>query len=93
MTSILKAAVFGLGLVAGTAAIAQAQSVATLPPNGGEPVQTQGQTAHTWPYGSTQSFYPKPGGSEVISEPNFQPPTTSAGNPPGQPYSTGPKAN
>ncbi len=66
MTSVLKSTLLGLGLLAGAAATVQAQSVATAPPNG-----TAGQTAYTWPYGSTQSFYPKPGGSEVITQ---QPP-------------------
>jgi hypothetical protein len=88
MKTLVKAALLSLGLAA-TAAVAQAQSISSLPPEAGEP----GQTARTTPYGSTQSFYPKPGGSEVLTDQNSQPPAPSAVNQPGQPYSTGPKTN
>jgi hypothetical protein len=89
MRTILNASLFALGLAVGTAAVAQAQSISSLPPNAGE----QGQTARTLPYGSTQGFYPKPGGSEIINEEPAQPPATASETPAAQPYSTGPRAN
>ncbi len=97
MTKILHAAVLGLGLAAGAVFSAQAQSVSALPP--GVDTPTQGQTARTMPFGSTQSVFPKPGGSEVITEPSaayaryqnavpaVQP--TPAANPNVGPYSGG----
>lgn len=98
MTKILHAAVLGLGLAAGAVFSAQAQSVSALPP--GTDTSTQGQTARTMPFGSTQSVFPKPGGSEVLTEqpsrayagyqnavPAVQP--TPTGNPNVGPYSGG----
>jgi hypothetical protein len=84
MPSLLKSTILGLGLLAGTAAAAQAQSVSSLPPGGG----LQPQTAVTQPYSSTQSFYPKPGGSEVWKEEHYQPPSDYAANKADHPYST-----
>lgn len=91
MPSILKSAVLSLGLVAGAALAAHAQSVSSLPPDGGS-VPPQ-QSAVTRPYGSTQSFYPKPGGGSVWKEDHYQPPADYASNPADHPYSTsvGPK--
>ena len=66
MVSLLKSTVLSVGLLAGLAAIANAQSVSALPPNGNTPPSYSGtlqvQNAHTGIAGSTQSFYPKPGG-------------------------------
>jgi len=93
MSKIVNATLIGLGLIAATGAVAQAQSVSSLPPNTQPPyaAQPQGQTPYTTPYGSSQGFYPKPGGSEVINEGASQPPAV----PPqaNQPYPTGPKLN
>lgn len=92
MKQILKATLFGVALAAGAAGLAQAQSVSSLPPDSaaqGQNVQT-GQTAHTYPYGSTQSYFPKPGGSEVLNPPTYQPTTVPPQSQAGQPYSTGP---
>ncbi|MGH7029091.1 MAG: hypothetical protein ACREEZ_01560 [Stellaceae bacterium] len=92
MPSILKSVLLGFGLVAGTALAAQAQSVSSLPPGGG--VLPQQQSAVTQPYGSTQSFFPKPGGGQFWKEePHYQPPADYATNPDYHPYSTsiGPK--
>ncbi len=75
MTKILHATILGLGLVAGAAFSAQAQSVSALPP--GPDAAPQGQTARTMPFGSTQGVFPKPGGSQVITE---QPSPVYAGN-------------
>ncbi len=86
MTSIVKSILLGLGLVIGAGVAAQAQSVASLPPNGGGAPTTQ--SAVTQPYGSTQSFYPKPGGAEFFKEPHYQPPGDYAANKADHPYST-----
>ena len=67
MSNILKSALLGAALAVGGVAAAQAQYVATLPPGNGP------QTAVTQPYGSTQSFFPKPGGSVMIKEHSSQP--------------------
>lgn len=92
MPSIVKSVLLGVGLVAGTALAAQAQSVSSLPPGGG--YAPQQQSAVTQPYGSTQSFFPKPGGGQFWKEdPHYQPPADYATNPDYHPYSTsiGPK--
>lgn len=91
MSSMLKSALLGVGLLAGTALTAQAQSVSSLPPAGSTAVVPQ--TAVTEPYGSNQSFYPKPGGNAVWKDPDYQPPPDYATNSADHPYSTsiGPK--
>ncbi|MGA8380931.1 MAG: hypothetical protein WB710_07360 [Stellaceae bacterium] len=91
MSSMLKSALLSVGLLAGTALAAQAQSVSSLPPAGSNPVVPQ--TAVTEPFGSNQSFYPKPGGNAVWKDPNYHPPADYATNPADHPYSTsiGPK--
>jgi hypothetical protein len=86
MKATLKTTLFAVGLVAGTAALAQAQSISSLPPDVANQGQQTGQTAHTYPYGSTQSFYPKPGGSEVIPEATYQQPAVPPQSQAGQPY-------
>ena len=76
MVSVLKSTVLSIGLLAGLAAVANAQSVSALPPDGnaapsyGGTLQTQ--NAHTGIAGSTQSFYPKPGGGGIWKEPSAQ---------------------
>ncbi len=91
MSSMLKSALLGVGLLAGTALAAQAQSVSSLPPAGS--VQVIPQTAATAPYGSNQSYYPKPGGNAVWKDEGYHPPADYATNPADHPYSTsiGPK--
>lgn len=88
MASLIKSTVLGLGLLAGVAATAYAQSVSSLPPAG-----SAVPTAQSPVYSSTQSFYPKPGGMEVLKEQHYQPPADYASNPADHPYSTsiGPK--
>jgi hypothetical protein len=86
MSSILKSALLGAALAVGGVAAAQAQYVATLPPDNSP------QTAVTEPYGSTQSFFPKPGGSVIIHEHSSQPAGYAAGpapvaQPDANPYS------
>ncbi len=84
MANLLNGALLSLGLLAGVAGAAQAQSVSALPPEGGMPVQATQPPA----YSSTQSFYPKPGGSEVFKEQHYQPPADYAANRADHPYST-----
>lgn len=86
MTSIVKSAVLGLGLVAGASLAAQAQSVSSLPPSGAT-VPTQSSV--TQPYGSTQSYYPKPGGSETLKQQPDQATARDIGSD-YAPYSSGP---
>ena len=92
---IFNAALLGSVLFIGTAAVALAQSVSSLPPNSGEPTQAQGQTLRTSPYGSTQGFYPKPGGSGFIPQDNSQPTAATPGPVSGayQPYPPGLRPN
>lgn len=87
---MLKSVMLSIGLLAGTALAAQAQSVSSLPPGG---VVAPEPSAVTQPYGSPQSFYPKPGGNAVWKEDHYQPPADYASNPADHPYSTsiGPK--
>jgi hypothetical protein len=66
MAKILHATVLGVGLAAGAVFSAQAQSVSSLPP--GTDSATQTQTARTAPFGSTQSVFPKPGGSGLVEQ-------------------------
>lgn len=90
MATPVKSAMLGLGLIVGVATAAQAQSVSSLPPSGAAPRQS----AVTQPYGSSQSYYPKPGGGAVWAEDKYQPPANYNANPADHPYSTpiGPKA-
>ena len=97
MVSSLKSAVLSIGLLAGFAANTNAQSVSALPPDGSTPPSYSGtlpvQNAHTGVAGSTQSFYPKPGGGEVWKEDHYQLPARSATG--AYPYTSGagPKPN
>jgi hypothetical protein len=72
MMSLLKSTVLSVGLVAGLAATANAQSGLARLPDGSTPPSydrtLQVQNAHTGIAGSTQSFYPKPGGGAVWTE-------------------------
>jgi hypothetical protein len=89
---LLRSMVLSVGLLAGVAATAHAQSVSTLPPDNGSPTQT----ARSPVTGSTQSFFPKPGGSQVITQENYQPQASSNSNSAVQPNSknwAGPKPN
>jgi hypothetical protein len=68
MLTLCKSTIVSVGLLAGLAASAHAQSVAALPPDG---IAPPAQTAHSPVFGSTQSFYPKPGGGAVWKEERF----------------------
>ena len=95
MMSVLKSTVLSVGLLAGLAAAANAQSVSALPPDGstapsyGGTLQTQ--NAHTGIAGSTQSFYPKPGGGGLWTEGHYQPSAQSAAGAYPSTNETGPK--
>jgi hypothetical protein len=92
MASLLKSTILSVGLLAGVATIAHAQSVSALPPDSG----ASGQTARSPVFGSTQSFYPRPGGGQVISQDRVQPQADGNSDKAQRPYSTngtGPKAN
>ena len=79
MVSLLKSTILSVGLLAGLAATANAQSVSALPPDGNTHGGTlQVQNAHTGIAGSTQSFYPKPGGGGIWKEGHYQPSAQSA---------------
>ena len=75
--SLLKSTVLSVGLVAGLAATANAQSGLARLPDGSTPPSydrtLQVQNARTGIAGSTQSFYPKPGGGAVWTEGHDQP--------------------
>jgi hypothetical protein len=83
MVSLIKSTVLSVGLLAGLAAIANAQSVSALPPDGNAPPSYGGtvpvQNAHTGTQGSTQSFYPKPGGGGLWKEDHY-PAQSAAGS-------------
>ncbi len=82
MVSLLKSTVLSVGLLAGIAATANAQSVSALPADGSTPPPygstSQVQNAHTGIAGSTQSVYPKPGGGGLWKEGHYQSPAQSA---------------
>jgi hypothetical protein len=92
MASLLNPMILSGALLAGLAATANAQSVSAVPPTGSPPASYSStlppQNAHTGISGSTQSFYPKPGGGGLWKEEHYQLPGQSAGG--GYP---GPKPN
>jgi hypothetical protein len=87
MSSMLKTTVLSIGLLAGTALAAQAQSVSSLPPAGGVPQTAVAQPSYTSQLG------PNPGKGSAWSEEHYQAPADYAANPTYHPYSTsiGPK--
>jgi hypothetical protein len=89
---LLKSTVVSVGLLTGLAATGYAQSVSMLPPEAG----TTAQTARSPISGSTQSFFPKPGGSQVIKQESYRPQAQSSPDRVPRPYSSGvagPRAN
>ena len=85
MVSLLKSTVLSVGLLAGLAATANAQSVSALPQDGTTPPSYGGtlqvQNAHTGIAGSTQSFYPKPGGGGIWKQDHYPAQTATGGYP------------
>ena len=90
MLTLCKSTVLSVGLFVGVAATAHAQSVSALPP-GGAPAETQthAQTARSPVFGSTQSFFPKPGGGALIKEEHYQPQADWNANNAAYPSATG----
>jgi hypothetical protein len=93
MVSLLKSTVLGVGLLAGLTA--NAQSASALPSDGSTPPSYGGtlpvQNAHTGTAGSTQSFYPKPGGGGLWTERHYQAVAQSAAGAYPSTKETGPK--
>jgi hypothetical protein len=96
MSKLVKSAVLGVGLLAGTALAAQAQSVSSIPPTTNSPAAS----VPTQPYTSTQTIVPDPGGSVKITSQHYQGAKKSGPDLVDHPYSTsidsaksGPKPN
>jgi len=68
MSSLLKSTILGLGLLAGVAATAHAQSVSALPPTSPSTAPTA-----TAPAYSSAKIYPDPGGSVNFGAEHSQP--------------------
>jgi hypothetical protein len=94
MPRFAQSALFGLVIVVGATIGAHAQSVSSLPPTGAPATP---QNAVTTPYGSSQSYFPKPGGSETLKQqPAAQAAVPTPDDPSFAPYSAkgfGPKPN
>jgi hypothetical protein len=83
MSSLLKSTVLSLGVLAGTAAIALAQSVSSLPPSG----PTTAPTVATSPP-STSKIFPNPGNNTTWQEEHAQPAAGYEADKSQHPYST-----
>jgi len=82
MPNLIKSTVLGLGLLAGVAVSAHAQSVSTLQP-------TSPATAAPPPVtSSTQSFAPNPGNNSAWKEQHYQPASDYDADKSQHPYST-----
>ena len=88
MPSVLKSTVLSLGLLAGVAAAAQAQSVSSLPPSSPATVPNAATPSY-----STNKIVPNPGGASRWQEQHYQPAPGYSGDASQHPYSTsiGPK--
>ena len=80
MNSLLKSTVLGVGLLAGIAATAQAQSISALPPN-----SPPAAPAAATPPASSAKIYPSPGNAAAWGEPHYQP-TEADKDPARHPY-------
>ena len=83
MSSLLKSAVLSLGVLAGTAAVALAQSVSSLPPS--SPATAP---AVATPPSSTSKIFPNPGGNTTWQEEHAQPAGGYEADKSQHPYST-----
>jgi hypothetical protein len=95
MPKFLNSVVLGVGLVAGIALAAQAQSVSSIPPAG-----APAASVPTQPYTSTQTIVPDPGSSVSIKSEHYQGAAKPGPDLVDHPYSTsedsgkgGPKPN
>jgi len=83
MSSLLKSAVLSLGVLAGTAAVAHAQSVTSLPPSSPATAPTV-----TTPLSSTSKILPNPGNNTTWQEEHVQPSLNYEADKTQHPYST-----
>jgi len=83
MSSLLKSTVLTLGVLAGTAAVALAQSVSALPPSS----PATAPTAATPSY-STTKIFPNPGNNTTWEEQHVQPAPSYEVDKSQHPYST-----
>ena len=88
MPSLLKSSVVSLGLLAGLAVAAQAQSVSSLPPAGGATTASPPPATSPAP-----TAFPRPGGNATWQEEHYQPSAGYEADQTQHPYSTsiGPK--
>jgi hypothetical protein len=88
MSSLFKSTMLSLGLLAGVAAVAHAQSVSSLPPSG--PVTAPTAAA---PAFSSNAILPNPGGGSSWKDEHYQPAPNYDADASQHPYSTsiGPK--
>ena len=88
MSSLVKSAVLGLGVLVGVATTAHAQSVSALPPT--SPPTVSATTAPAIPSGK---IFPNPGSGSTWQEQHYQPPAGYDADASQHPYSTsiGPK--
>jgi hypothetical protein len=84
MSSLLKSTILGVGLLAGIAAVAHAQSVSSLPPT----APATAPTAVTPPLSSTQTPGPNPGLGSSWKEEHYQPTPGYEADKAQHPYST-----
>ena len=89
MSSLLKKTFLSLGLLAGVAATAHAQSVSSLPPSGSGAAPAPAAPA----YSSTTKILPNPGGGSSWREEHYQTAPNYSADSSQHPYSTsiGPK--
>jgi hypothetical protein len=83
MSTLLKSAVLSLGVLAGTAAVALAQSVSTLPPSSPATAPTVAP-----PSNSTAKIFPNPGNNTTWQEEHAQPAANYEADKSQHPYST-----
>jgi len=83
MPSMLKSTVLSIGLLAATALAAQAQSVSSLPPNGGAPTDS----AATQPNVSPPSIGLSPGATSAPKVEHYEAAMPYASSPADHPYS------
>ncbi len=83
MSSLLKSAVLSLGVLAGGAGVALAQSVSTLPPSSPATAPTVAT-----PLTSTNKIFPNPGNNTTWQEEHAQPALNYEADKSQHPYST-----
>jgi hypothetical protein len=83
MSSLLKSTVLSLGVLAGAAAVAHAQSVTSLPPSSPATAPTVAT-----PSSSTAKIYPNPGNNTTWQEERAQPAASYEADKLQHPYST-----